>query len=105
MNTSSIRRRRLAIAAAVAVSAALSVAIGVRLAGYGVPIALLLACCLSCLTTFSSLLFRLVDAWSTTTHRCTQAGCDFQVRLTHAGPAESRRWQEIATRHPDHRTT
>ncbi|MFJ9104829.1 hypothetical protein ACIRJM_40940 [Streptomyces sp. NPDC102405] len=100
MNTSSMRRRRLAISAAVAVSTALSVAVGVRLAGYAVPVALLLACCLSCLATFSSLLFRLVDVWSTTTHRCTQAGCDFQVRLTHAGAAESRRWQEIAAHHP-----
>jgi hypothetical protein len=104
VNTSSIRRRRLAVSAAVAASTALSVAIGVRLAGYGVPLALLLACCLSCVAAFSSLLFRLVEAWSTTTHRCTASGCTFQVRLTHAGAAESRRWQEIATRHPDHRT-
>lgn len=99
-----MRRRRLAVLAAVAVSTALSVAIGVQLAGYGLPLALLLACCLSCLASFSSLLFRLVDGWSMTTHRCTASGCDFQVRLTHAGAAESRRWQEIATRHPDHRT-
>ncbi|MFJ4783254.1 hypothetical protein [Streptomyces sp. NPDC088794] len=101
MNTSSIRRR-FALSAVVAASAALSAVIGVRLSGYGVPSALLLACCLSCLATFSSLFFRVVDAWSTTTHHCTAAGCDFQVRLTHTDAAENRRWQEIAAAHPDH---
>ncbi|MET8074896.1 hypothetical protein [Streptomyces sp. NPDC005303] len=103
MNNSSIRRRRLAVSAAVAASTALTVAIGVRLSGYGVPLALLLACCLSCLATFSSLLFRVIAAWSTTTHRCTQPGCDFRVSLAHTDAAESRKWQEIAAQHP-HRT-
>ncbi|TCR24201.1 hypothetical protein [Streptomyces sp. BK205] len=103
MNTSSIRRRRIAVSAAVAVSTALSVAIGVRLSGYGVPLALLLACCLSCLATFSSLLFRVIAALSTTTHRCTRPGCDFRVSLAYTDAAESRKWQEIAAQHP-HRT-
>jgi hypothetical protein len=85
---------------AVAVSTVLAVLIGVRLSGYGVPVTLLLACCLSCVATFSSLLFRLVGAWSTTTHRCTRPGCDFRVSLTRADAAENRRWQEIAARHP-----
>lgn len=96
-------RHRILTIGAVAISAALSVAIGVRLASYGVPAVLLLACCLSCTAAFSGLLFRLLDAWSTTTHRCTRPGCDFQVRLTHGSAAESRRWQEIAATHP-HRT-
>ncbi|MFF0759480.1 hypothetical protein ACFYWH_05495 [Streptomyces sp. NPDC003737] len=100
MNTSSIRRRRLAVSAAAAVSTALSVAIGVRLSAYGVPLALLLACCLSCMATFSSLLFRVIDALSTTVHRCTRPGCDFRVSLAHTDAAESRRWQEIAAQHP-----
>ncbi|MDX3400827.1 hypothetical protein [Streptomyces sp. ME01-18h] len=93
-------RHRALITGAVAVSTALAVVIGVRLAGYGVPVTLLLACCLSCVATFSSLLFRLVGAWSTTTHRCTRPGCDFRVSLTRADAAENRRWQEIAARHP-----
>lgn len=96
-------RQRALTAGAVAVSAALAIGIGVRLASYGVPAVLLLACCLSCTAAFSGLLFRLLDAWSTTTHRCTRPGCDFQVRLTHGGAAENRRWQEIAATHP-HRT-
>ncbi|MFD8047667.1 hypothetical protein ACFV5E_30075 [Streptomyces chartreusis] len=97
-------RHRILTTGAVAISTALAIGIGVRLASYGVPVALLLACCLSCTAAFSSLLFRLVDAWSTTTHRCTRPGCDFQVRLTHGSAAENRRWQEIAATHP-HRTT
>ncbi|GHA63809.1 hypothetical protein GCM10010330_15740 [Streptomyces tendae] len=93
-------RHRALMTGAVAVSTALAVLIGVRLSGYGVPVTLLLACCLSCVATFSSLLFRLVSAWSTTTHRCTRPGCDFRVSLTRSDAAENRRWQEIAARHP-----
>ncbi|MFC8239498.1 hypothetical protein [Streptomyces chartreusis] len=96
-------RQRALTAGAVAVSTALAIAIGVRLASYGVPAVLLLACCLSCTAAFSSLLFRIIAAAATTTHRCTRPGCDFQVRLTHGSAAESRRWQEIAATHP-HRT-
>jgi hypothetical protein len=96
-------RHRALTAGAAAISVALAAVIGVRLSGYGVPLALLLACCLSCLATFSSLLFRVISAWSTTTHRCTRAGCDFSVSLTGTNSAESRRWQEIAAQHP-HRT-
>ncbi|GAA4025390.1 hypothetical protein [Streptomyces plumbiresistens] len=98
-----ITRHRALTAGAAAVSAALSIAIGVRLSGYGVPLSLLLACCLSCMATFSSLLFRLISAMSTTTHRCTRPGCDFRVSLAHTDAAENRRWQEIAAHHP-HRT-
>ncbi|WP_333740847.1 hypothetical protein [Streptomyces sp. IBSBF 2806] len=93
-------RHRGLITGAVAVSAALAIAIGVQLSGYGVPLSLLLACCLSCLATFSSLLFRLIAALSTTTHRCARPGCDFRVSLAHTDAAESRRWQEIAAQHP-----
>ncbi|MFJ8108799.1 hypothetical protein [Streptomyces sp. NPDC096132] len=96
-------RHRILTVGAVAVSGALAAAIGVRLSGYGVPLLLLFACTASCLATFSSLLFRLVEAWSTTTHRCTRPGCDFRVSLTRANAADNRRWQEIAARHP-HRT-
>ncbi|MEU5200729.1 hypothetical protein AB0G86_42925 [Streptomyces scabiei] len=96
-------RHRILTTGAVAISAALSAAIGVRLSAYGVPPVLLFACAASCLATFSSLLFRLMEAWSTTTHRCTRPGCDFRVSLTHATAADNRRWQEIAAHHP-HRT-
>ncbi|MEV7071659.1 hypothetical protein [Streptomyces sp. NPDC093990] len=96
-------RHHALTAGAAAFSAALAIAIGVRLHGYGVPLALLLACCLSCAASFSSLLFRVIGAWSTTVHRCTRPGCDFRVSLTHADSAENRRWQEIAAQHP-HRT-
>ncbi|MFC8200302.1 hypothetical protein ACFUTV_33660 [Streptomyces sp. NPDC057298] len=96
-------RHRALIAGAAAVSAVLAIVIGVRLSGYGVPLALLLACCLSCTATFNSLLFRVIDARSTTTHRCTRPGCDFSVSLTHTDSAENRHWQEIAAHHP-HRT-
>ncbi|NEA63607.1 hypothetical protein [Streptomyces sp. SID12488] len=95
-----ITRHHALTAGAAAVSAALAIVIGVRLSGYGVPLSLLLACCLSCVATFSSLLFRVIGAWSTTTHRCTVTGCDFRVSLTHTDRAETRRWQEIAARHP-----
>ncbi|MFL5993190.1 MAG: hypothetical protein ACJ736_02490 [Streptomyces sp.] len=98
-----IKRHRALTAGAAALSAALSIAIGLRLSGYGVPLSLLLACCLSCMATFSSLLFRVIDAMATTTHRCTRPGCDFRVSLAHTDAAENRRWQEIAAHHP-HRT-
>lgn len=93
-------RHRALTTGVVAVSAALAVAIGVRLSAYGVPLALLLACCLSCLATFSSLFFRVIAALSTTTHHCPRPGCDFRVSLTHTDAAESGRWQEIAAQHP-----
>ncbi|MEU0780573.1 hypothetical protein ABZ341_03215 [Streptomyces sp. NPDC006173] len=96
-------RHRVLTAGAAALSAALAVAIGVRLSGYGVPPVLLLACCLSCVATFAGLLFRLISALSTTTHRCGRPGCDFSVSLTHTDSADNRRWQEIAASHP-HRT-
>jgi hypothetical protein len=96
-------RRRALIVGAVALSATLAIVIGVRLSGYGVPVTLLLACCLSCVATFSSLFFHVIGAWSTTTHRCARPGCDFRVSLTGTDAAESRRWQEIAAHHP-HRT-
>nr|WSZ16298.1 hypothetical protein OH837_24780 [Streptomyces canus] len=96
-------RHRILVTGAVAFSATLSVVIGLRLSGYGVPFSLLLACCLSCMATFSSLLFRLISAMSTTTHRCSRPGCDFRVSLAHTDAAENRRWQEIAAHHP-HRT-
>ncbi|MEU1408520.1 hypothetical protein ABZ471_40595 [Streptomyces sp. NPDC005728] len=100
MNRTSLARHRLTQLAAAAVSTALAAGIGVRLASYGVPLTLLMGCSLSCLATFTALLFRVVDALSTTLHRCTQPGCDFQVRLTRADAAECRRWQEIAASHP-----
>ncbi|MFF9035030.1 hypothetical protein ACF090_06105 [Streptomyces sp. NPDC014892] len=96
-------RHRILITGAVAVSGASSAAIGVRLSGYGVSSLLLVACCTACLATYSSLLFRLIEAWLTTTHRCTRPGCDFRVSLTRADAAANRRWQEIAAHHP-HRT-
>ncbi|GGN26243.1 hypothetical protein [Streptomyces fuscichromogenes] len=100
MNHHSTTRRRFILLAVGAAGTVLAAAIGVRLAAYGVPLALLVACCLSCLATISSLFFRLTDALSTTTHRCTRLGCDFRVSLTGTDSAENRRWQEIAAHHP-----
>ncbi|MGW5461088.1 hypothetical protein [Streptomyces sp. NPDC003996] len=100
MNRTSTIRRRVLVVGIVAGSTALAVSVAVRLSGYGVPVSLLLACSLSCLATFCSVLFQLVDAWSTTTHRCERPGCDFRVRLTDTDAAENRRWQEIADHHP-----
>lgn len=100
MNPTTSPRRRLVLSGIVVACAALVGAIGVRLSDYGVPAALLVACSLSCLATFTSLAFRVLDALSTTTHQCKQPGCDFRVRLTNADAAENRRWQEIAARHP-----
>ncbi|MFJ5259285.1 hypothetical protein ACIQAC_02240 [Streptomyces sp. NPDC088387] len=93
-------RHRALTAGAVAISAALAGWIGVRLSGYGVPLALLLACCLACLATFSDLLFRLIRAGSTCTHCCARPGCDFRVQVPRANAAANRRWQEIAAQHP-----
>ncbi|MFD8301895.1 hypothetical protein ACFV29_05995 [Streptomyces sp. NPDC059690] len=95
-----LTRRRALIVGAVATSVTLAAVIGVRLSGYGVPVTLLLACCLSCVATFSSLFFHVIGAWSTTTHRCTRPGCDFRVSLTNTDAAENRHWQEIAAHHP-----
>ncbi|MFI9245821.1 hypothetical protein ACIGXF_25325 [Streptomyces sp. NPDC053086] len=97
-----VTRHRVLNTGAVAVSAALALAIGVRLSGYGVPVALLLACCLSCLASFSGLFFRLIGAWVTTTHRCPRPGCDFRVSLARADSTQNRRWQAVAARHPHH---
>ncbi|MEU3860480.1 hypothetical protein AB0F03_24455 [Streptomyces sp. NPDC028722] len=97
-----LTRQRVVTTGAVAFSTVLALAIGVRLSGYGVPLTLLLACCLACLATFSGLFFRLISAWATTTHRCPRPGCDFRVSLTPTDSAQDRRWQEIAARHPHH---
>ncbi|MEU0256807.1 hypothetical protein ABZ299_31005 [Streptomyces sp. NPDC006184] len=95
-------RQHILTTSAVAVSTGLALAIGVRLSDYGVPVTLLLACCLACLATFSGLFFRMIGAWATTTHRCPRPDCDFRVSLTGTDSAENRRWQEIAARHPHH---
>ncbi|GGU94416.1 hypothetical protein GCM10010260_31860 [Streptomyces filipinensis] len=102
MNRTSVTRHGLILLGFTAVTA-VAVVIGVRLDAYGVPLVLLLACAFSLQTSLMSLLFRLVDALSSTTHRCSRPGCDFQVWLTGVDAAENRRWQEIAGNHP-HRT-
>ncbi|PWI15570.1 hypothetical protein DI272_16365 [Streptomyces sp. Act143] len=101
-HTPSAVRRRLLAVGIIAVSTALAVAIAARLSGYGVPVLLVMACGAACLSAFCDLLFRVADAAQATTHRCTQPGCDFHVRLTNVDAAESRRWQEIAATHPHH---
>ncbi|MFI9028834.1 hypothetical protein [Streptomyces sp. NPDC053560] len=45
---------------------------------------------------------RLADAWTTTTHRCKAASCDFTVQISRVDAADNRRWQEIAAAHPHH---
>lgn len=102
MNRASATRRCLLLTGFAAVTT-LVVAIGVRLSGYGVPLVLLLACAFALQSSLTSLLFHLVDAMSSTTHRCSRPGCDFHVRLTSVDATENRRWQEIAANHP-HRT-
>ena len=95
-------RRRVASVLLIAAALAMGAAIGVRLAAYGVPDALLAACALSAASSSLWLLTRIEQAQTTTTHRCTAPRCTFQARVRHADAAESRRWQEIAAAHPRH---
>jgi hypothetical protein len=95
-------RRHIISLGIFAVSVLLAVTIGQRLTGYGVPLFLMLACTVACMNSFMALLFQVVDALATTTHRCRQPGCDFSVKLTKAAAGENRRWQEIAATHPHH---
>ncbi|MCI3930266.1 hypothetical protein [Streptomyces sp. AN091965] len=100
--TRSTFRDRLVIPACAAIATTLAMAVGLRLHDHHVPLLLLLACAGSVLASALDLLFRIVDARHTTTHRCTRSGCTFQVRLTRAGAAEHRRWQRVAAAHPHH---
>ncbi|MFF2061103.1 hypothetical protein ACFVWZ_04745 [Streptomyces sp. NPDC058200] len=78
--------------------------IGVRLNSYGLPFSLTLACAMAVWASLLTALNSAADDWNTTTHRCSVSGCDFTVRLRYCDAAENRRWQEIATAHPTHRT-
>ncbi|MFD4477366.1 hypothetical protein ACFWPU_14815 [Streptomyces sp. NPDC058471] len=95
-------RRRIVSALIITGAGAVALSIGVRLHSYGVPVGLITPCVLSVLSSSLWLLLRVEEAARTTTHRCTAAGCDFQVRVQHVGAAESRRWQETASDHPTH---
>ncbi|MGW6270427.1 hypothetical protein [Streptomyces sp. NPDC055060] len=95
-------RRRIVAALVIAAALAVALSIGVRLASYGVPLALITPCVLAVLSSSLWLLMRVEEAARTTTHRCTAAGCDFLVRLQHVDAAENRRWQETAANHPAH---
>ncbi|MCX4557469.1 hypothetical protein OHA02_14790 [Streptomyces phaeochromogenes] len=102
MNTSQTRRRRIVSLLTVACALAVGASIGVRLAAYGVPFALLTACVLGIASSSLWLFSRIEAALTSTTHRCTAPSCTFQVRMRHVSAAESRRWQEIAAAHPTH---
>ncbi|MGW2228169.1 hypothetical protein [Streptomyces formicae] len=97
-----LRRQRGLWLLALAFSLALAIAVGVRLASYGVPLALITGCALCVSASVQSLLEHVADACSTT-HRCTAPGCTFAVTVRGVDAAENRRWQEIAATHPDHR--
>ncbi|MFD3578027.1 hypothetical protein [Streptomyces sp. NPDC058644] len=102
MKTTSVRRRVVSLLI-IGMALAVALSIGVRLASYGVPPALITPCVLAILSSALWLLIRVEEAIGATVHRCTAHGCTFQVRLQNADAAEERRWQEIATAHPAHR--
>lgn len=101
MITTQLRRQRALWLLVLGLSLGLAASIGVRLASYGVPLALITGCVLCVAASVLNLLEHIADAWSTT-HRCPVAGCAFEVTVRGVDAAENRRWQEIATTHPAH---
>ncbi|MFJ2816233.1 hypothetical protein [Streptomyces sp. NPDC087294] len=99
---SSTLNRRLVGTVPVVVSGTVAVLVGIRLHAHHLPWSLLLACTLAVFGSVADTLTRVVEGWSTTTHRCTVPGCGFTVQLAHTTPAENRRWQETAAAHPGH---
>ena len=102
MTRSRTRSHWRAAALALVVSVGFGVVIGLRLAGYGVPVLLALSCGLLAAAGVHSLLHSIADGLSTTTHRCTVPSCGWRVRVRHVDAAENRRWQEAAAAHPAH---
>lgn len=97
-----LRRQRALWLLVFVLSLGLAISIGIRLASYGVPLALITGCVLAVAGSALDLLGRLLEAWSTTIHRCSAAGCAFTVTVRGVDAAENRRWQEITAAHPTH---
>lgn len=95
--------RRIRMAIALCAGAGMAVAMWARLSPYGLPWSLALSCVVAVSGSISAATLHLAEALTMTTHRCTAPGCHFRVRVTGVDAAESRRWQEAATAHPDHR--
>ena len=100
---SASKKNRAAFVLLLAVATGFTTVLGAQLHGYGVPLALLAACCCGVWSCAVDLGIAVVKASTTTVHRCTTPGCEFTVRLRHTDAAENRRWQEAAAAHPAHR--
>ncbi|WP_411130482.1 hypothetical protein [Streptomyces sp. x-19] len=93
---------RLVVTVSAVLGVANAVSIGTKLAAYGVPLSLIVACALACLATTVWVVELLIKAFASTTYRCPDPACDFTVRIRHVDAAENRRWQETAAEHPAH---
>jgi len=98
-----LKRCRIVSLLATGTALTLGVAVGVRLAAYGVPAALIASCALGVAASSLTLFSRLSDAAATTTHRCPAVGCAFAVTIRGVEAEEGRRWRQIAAAHPTHR--
>ncbi|MEV0602188.1 hypothetical protein AB0I82_23180 [Streptomyces sp. NPDC050315] len=94
------RIRRFSFPVSIFLGGTVAAANAAELVSYDVPPSLLVACTASIWAIGTTCCQRLADAWTTTTHRCREEGCDFTVRLSGSDAAENRRWQEIAAQHP-----
>lgn len=102
MEPSHARRRRLTLLTEATIAMGLASTLAVRLSYYDVPLLLIAPYWLAATSALLELFDRIVQAASTTTHRCREAGCDFKVAVQHVDAAENRRWQEAAAAHPHH---
>ncbi|WP_406508415.1 hypothetical protein [Streptomyces sp. NBC_00212] len=75
---------------------------GTRLAGYGVPWPLYMACAMAVSSALLSSLDRVTQRLDSTLYRCREVDCAYKVRVAHVDAAERRRWQEAAASHPCH---
>ncbi|WP_411130471.1 hypothetical protein [Streptomyces sp. x-19] len=93
---------RLVVTVSAVLGVANAVSIGTKLASYGVPLSLIVACALACLATTVWVVGTVVDRFGTTTYRCSDPDCSFTVRVKYVDAAENRRWQETTAEHPAH---
>ncbi|MET9293825.1 hypothetical protein [Streptomyces sp. NPDC003077] len=98
-----MQRHRVTVPLALGAGAWAAMTLWTRLDDYRVPGSLLFTCTALAATAAISAVLSLAEALGTTTHRCSEPGCRFEVRLRRTDTAEARRWQETAAAHPDHR--